>query len=148
MSMNWCAFAIQRLKDYEARKEAAENLKEQIKNLENKFTSIRAATTDGTPVKGGNENKREEMLINNIATREELQKNLDIVQTEIKITESGLSSLTAEENKILRLFYMQRQKGYVDRLCNELFVSKTELYRQKDEALKKFTMICYGIVEL
>lgn len=148
MSLNWSVFAIQRLRDYENRKEAEHNLAEQIKELEDRFVSIRSATTDGTPVKGGNENKREEMLINNIATREELQKNLDIVQTEIKITENGLASLTEEESKILRLFYMQRQKGYIDRLCNELYISKTELYRQKDDALKKFTMMCYGIVEL
>ena len=148
MSLNWCVFAIQRLKDYETRKEAADSLTEQIKNLESKFTSIRAATTDGTPVKGGNENKREEMLINNIATREELQRNLDMVQKEIEITEKGLASLTPEETKILTLFYMQRQKGFVDRLCNELYISKTELYRQKEDALKKFTMVCYGVVEL
>ena len=148
MSLNWCVFAIQRLKDYETRKEAADSLTEQIKNLESKFTSIRAATTDGTPVKGGNENKREEMLINNIATREELQRNLDTVKKEIEITEKGLASLTPEETKILTLFYMQRQKGFVDRLCNELYISKTELYRQKEDALKKFTMVCYGIVEL
>ena len=148
MSLNWSVFAIQRLRDYENRKEAEHNLTEQIKELEGRFVSIRTATIDGTPVKGGNENKREEMLINNIATREELQKNLDIVQTEIKITENGLASLTEEEGKILRMFYMQRQKGYIDRLCNELYISKTELYRQKDDALKKFTMMCYGIVEL
>lgn len=148
MSLNWCVFAIQRLKDYETRKEAADNLTGRIKNLESKFTSIRAATTDGTPVQGGNENKREEMLLNNIATREELQRNLDIVQSEIEITEKGLERLTPEEKRILTLFYMQRQKGFVDRLCNELYISKTELYRQKEDALKKFTMVCYGIVEL
>lgn len=148
MSVNWCVFSIQRLRDYENRKAAIDNITEQIKLLEEKFTAIRSSTTDATPVKGGNENKREEMLIHNIATREELQKNLDITIHEVELIEKGLAALTEDEKRILERFYINRSKGYVERLCDELFISKTELYRQKEEALKKFTMVCYGIVEL
>jgi hypothetical protein len=148
MSLNWCIFSIQRLRDYEDRKRAIDNLTEQINSLEDKFTAIRAATTDSTPVQGGNENRREQMLIHNIATREELKNNLEIIKQEIDITEKGLDVLTETERLILTRFYINRSKGYIERLCDELFISKTELYRQKDEALKRFTMVCYGIVEL
>ena len=148
MSINWCIFSIQRLRDYEARKEAIESLTEQIELLEDKFTAIRSATTDSTPVQGGNENRREQMLIHNIATREELQTNLEIAKSEVEITEKGLAALTENERKILQRFYITRTKGYVERLCDELYISKTELYRQKEDALKRFTMVCYGIVEL
>ena len=48
----------------------------------------------------------------------------------------------------MELFYITRGKKSVERLCEELFVSKTELYRRKDEALRKFTMCSYGVVEL
>lgn len=148
MSLNWSVFAVQRLKDYEDRKRAVKNLTDQIETLEEKYTAIRASTTDGMPVQGGNENKREEMLIHNIATREELQKNLDIIQHEIAVTEKGLEALDDEEKHILRRFFILREKGYVERLCDELFVSKTRLYQKKEAALKKFTLVCYGIVEL
>jgi hypothetical protein len=148
MSCNWCVFSIQRLRDFESRKEAVVNIAEQIKTLEDKFTSIRSATTDSTPVQGGTDNKREEMLIHNIATREELKNNLELTKREIAITEKGLAALTEDERKILTRFYINRSKGYIERLCDELFISKTELYRQKDNALKRFTMVCYGIVEL
>lgn len=148
MSLNWCVFAVQRLRDYEDRKTAVENITEQIKALEDRYTSIRSATTDGTPVQGGNENKREEMLIHNIATREELKKNLDIIQHEISVTEKALDTLTEEEKLILTRFFILRQKGYVERLCDELYISKTGLYNKKEAALKKFTLACYGIVEL
>lgn len=148
MGFNWCIFAIQRLRDYESRKEAIDNLTEQIQLLEDNFTAIRSATTDSTPVQGGNENKREQMLIHNIATREELQNNLEITKREIATTEKGLAALTETEKKILERFYINRSKGYVERLCDELYISKTELYRQKEDALKRFTMVCYGIVEL
>lgn len=148
MSNNWCVFAIQRLRDYEDRLTAVENLTEQLETLEDKFTAIRAATTDSTPVQGGNENKREQMLISNIATRDELQRNLDYVKSEIRITEKGLAVLSKAEKEILQRFYINRTKGCVQRLCDDLYISKTELYRQKDIALKKFTMACYGVVEL
>ena len=148
MSTNWCTFSIERLRDYEYKKTAVESLTEQIKILEDKFTAIRSATTDITPVQGGNGNRREEMMINNISTREELKNNLKITKHEITITERGLEALDETEKKILTRFYINRSKGYVERLCDELFISKTELYRQKDEALKKFTSACYGIIEL
>lgn len=148
MSVNWCVFSIQRLRDYRSKLEAVDSLTEQIKALEDKYTAIRSATTDSTPVQGGNENRREEMLIHNIATREELKNNLKIIEHEIATTEKGLAALTEEETKILTRFYINSQKGYVERLCDELFVSKTELYRRKESALKKFTMVCYGVVEL
>lgn len=148
MSLNWSVFAVQRLRDLEDRKTAVENITEQIKALEQRFTAIRSATTDGTPVQGGNENKREEMLIRNIAEREELKNNLDIITREIEVTEKALDTLTEEEKLILRRFFILRQKGYVERLCDELFVSKTRLYQKKETALKKFTLACYGIVEL
>ena len=148
MSTNWCTFSIERLRDYENKKAAVVSLTEQIKILEDKYKSIRSATTDSTPVQGGNGNRREEMLINNISTREELKNNLKITKHEITITERGFEALDDTEKKILKRFYINRSKGYVERLCDELFISKTELYRQKDEALKKFTSACYGIIEL
>ena len=148
MSVNWCIFSIQRLRDYEDRKAAVDSLTAQIKLSEEKITAIKAAATDGTAVQGGSDNRREEMLIHNIANCEELKNNLEIAKHEIAITEKGLASLTEEETRILTRFYVNRSKGYVERLCDELFISKTELYRQKEEALKKFTMVCYGIVEL
>lgn len=148
MSINWCNFSIQRLRDYESKKQAITNITEQINILEEKYTAIRSATTDGTPVQHGNGNHREEMMINNITAREELKTNLKITKREVAITEKGLAALDETETKILTRFYINRSKGYVERLCDELFISKTELYRQKDVALKKFTTVCYGIVEL
>lgn len=148
MSLNWSVFAVQRLRDLEDRKTAVDNITEQISALEERFTAIRSATTDGTPVQGGNENKREEMLIHNISTREELKTNLDIITREIAVTEKALDTLTEEEKLILTRFFILREKGYVERLCDELYVSKTRLYQKKEAALKKFTLACYGIVEL
>lgn len=146
--MNWQTVAVQRLKNYEAKKLSLETIAEQIKLLESEFTGIRAATTDGTPVAGGNTNKREEMLVGNIAKREELKRNYKIAKGEVNVTEKALEILTEQEQRILYLFFINRPAGHVQQLCEELFVEKSKLYKMKDEALKKFTRACYGVVEL
>ena len=145
--MNWATVSIQRLKDYEIRKQAVENTAEQIEMLEERFKAIRSATTDGTPTPT-NTNRREEMLAYNITMREELKNNLAFAQREIALTEKGLAACTEKEKRILSLFYITRTRNHIQQLCDELYVSKTELYRLKDEALRKFTIAMYGIVDI
>lgn len=146
--MNWQIVSIERLKSYEARRQALHLIPEQLETLEMSFTAIRAATTDAVPVHGGEGNKREEALIDNIVKREELKRNLEIARKEIEITEKGLACLNEEQQKILEMFYIDRPMGHVERLCEELFLEKSRVYALKDEALKKFTVSCYGIVEM
>lgn len=146
--MNWKKISIERLREYEARKEALSLIPEQLEALELSFTAIRAATTDGTPVNGGGGNKREDALINNIAKREELKRSLEIAKRETEITEKGLELLTDEQKKILFLFYIHRTRNHVERLCEELCYEKSKIYELKDEALKIFTMSVCGVVEV
>ena len=146
--MDWKPAAIQRLKDYEARRNSIQLITEQLKNLEMQFTAIRAARTDGEPVKGGEGNRREDMLLSNIVLRDELKANHQIAMREIEITEKGLAALTKEERRILELFYIRRPYDHVSRLCEELSVEKSEVYRRKNTALDKFTIACYGVVKI
>lgn len=145
--MNWATVSIQRLKDYENRRQAVENITKQIELLEERFTAIRSATTDGTPTPT-NTNRREEMLTDNITTREELRYNLSFAKREIALTEKGLAACSEKEKRILNLFFINRTRNHIQQLCDELYVSKTELYRMKDEALRKFTIAMYGIVDI
>ena len=145
--MNWQKESIQRLRDFEARKLALENIKEDRKACELRAHSIRAARTDGEPVKEGG-NKREDALINNIVKRDELAVNLEIAEREVAITESALRTLTEEEHRILYLFYINRPRGHVELLSEELCVEKSRVYELKDIALRKFTVACYGVVEI
>ena len=80
--MNWQTVAVQRLRNYEAKKLSLETMAEQIKLLEYEYTGIRSATSDGMPSSGTNTNKREEMLVGNIAKREELKRNYKIAKGE------------------------------------------------------------------
>ena len=146
--MDWKKISIERLREYEARKEALSLIPEQIETLELNFPALRSARTDATPVSGGMSNKREDMLINNIVMRDELAHNLEIAKREVSITEKGLEKLTEEQKEILTKFYINRSYGYIDTLCEQLHLEKSRIYTLKDEAVKKFTMACYGIVEV
>lgn len=112
--MNWQKISIERLREYEARQQSLSIIPEQIKSLELNFTSIRASRTDGTLTRDGNGNKREEALVNNIAMRDELKRNLEIAKREVEITEKGLSGLTEEQQKILYRFYISRSHGHIE----------------------------------
>lgn len=146
--MDWKTAAIQRLKDYETRKQSVKILEDQIKTLEIQFTSIRGAKTDGEPVTGGDGNRREDMLLTNIVMRDELKANKTIAEREITVTEKGLTALTKEERRILELFYIARPYDHVSRLCEELSIEKSEVYRRKNTALDRFTVACYGVVKI
>lgn len=145
--MNWQKISIDRLRDYETRQRALLLIPEQLESLNMSFSAVRAARTDGTPVKEGG-NKREDALINNIVMRQELERNLEIVEAEIEITEKGLASLTEEEKTVLYKFFINRPRRHIEELCESLNYEKTRIYEIKENALRKFTLACYGIVEL
>lgn len=145
--MNWQKESIQRLRDYEARKQALTNIEEERKACELRAHSIRASRTDGEPVKEGG-NKREDALINNIVKRDELAVSLEIAEREVAVTESALRMLTEEEHRILYLFYINRPRGHVELLSDELCVERSRVYELKDNALRKFTLACYGVVDI
>ena len=146
--MNWQKVSIERLRAYEARLSSLTLIPEQIKALELGFTSIRSARADATAVRGGEGNKREEALIDNIVMREELANNLKIAEREIEITERGLAELTDEQRTILEMFYIDRPRGHIEKLCEELYLEKSRVYTLKEDALKKFTIACYGVADI
>lgn len=144
--MNFQKEAIQDLSTYPQRLKARDNLKERIYILNERYTSLKGVSTS-EPVKGGI-SKQEEKMLDNIAERERLGFSLKIVDELIKLTERGLAGLDSKERRVLDGFYINPIDNHVVRLCDELNIEKSSLYRLKDTALKKFTRSEYGIIEL
>ena len=144
--MNWKKEAVNDLKSYPQRKKSLANIKDRIRILEEQFTSLSGISTD-TPVKGGM-SRQEEKMLNNISEREKLSANSKIAEGLVKLTEKGLEVLEKRERQVLEGFYFEKSDNNVERLCRELNVEKSTLYRIKDAALIKFTRAVYGIVEL
>lgn len=143
--MRWDLVAIDKLKDYNAKKNAAVHIPAEIARLEDAFSNIRSAQTDATPVDGGG-NKREDMMLSNISQRYELWNQLKNVEAELEGIETALAALTDEERLVLERFYINPKKGNADRLCEELGIERPTVYKRKEAAREKFTKLLYGAI--
>ena len=144
--MNWKREAIDKLKNYEAHKQALECLTKEIRRLESAYTGIRSATTDGTPISGGG-NTREDSMLSNIVHRDELKRRLREARLWVAQVDKALAVLDDEERLVLDRFYIHRAKGNVGELCERLNVEQATVYRKRDSALRRFTIALYGVTE-
>ncbi len=144
--MNWKKEAMEKLGDYDAKRNALSSIPAEIKRLELSATSIRSSTSDSSPVKGGG-SVYEDRILSNIAHRQELERSLAEAKAWVDMVDKGLAVLTAQERKILDRFYIHPAKGNVDRLCEELACERSQVYRRKDDALRHFTIALYGRTE-
>lgn len=143
--MNWKEEATQKLRQYNAMRLALQNLPEELKRLEQAASSIRSARIDDTPVKGGT-NRREDMLLSNMVHREELTNTLSQAKLWVSTIDRALGALTPEEKLILYRMYMYPERNALDRLCQELDLEQSSIYRKRDQALNRFVTAYYGIL--
>ena len=143
----WKYRAIDKLKDYTAQKASLSNIPEEIARLESEACSIKSATADGTPVKGGGSG-REDRILSNIVKRGELAMMLDRAKLSVGIVDRGLAVLKDDERRLLDVMYIVQEKGAVNRLMNEYGLQEeSSLYRRVNKALIRFTVAMYGATE-
>lgn len=144
--MNWKREAIDKLKNYEAHKQALENIPREIKRLESAYTGLRSASTENAPVSGGG-GTREDCVLSNIVLRDELKRRLKEARLWVSQVNKALAVLDDEERLVLDRFYIHRAKGAVEALCESLSLEKSAVYDRRDKALRHFTLALYGVTE-
>ena len=144
--MNWKNEAMEKLRNYDAMVSSLINIPKEIERLRVASASIRSARIDGDPVRGGGY-RREEILMDNLMRRQELAWKLEQAQRWVACTEKALETLTPEEALVLRRMYIYPEKGCLERLCSELGVEQSSIYRKRDKALYRFTIALYGGTE-
>jgi len=144
--MNWKREAIDKLKNYEAHRQALENIPREIKRLESAYTGLRSASTENAPVSGG-VGTREDCVLSNIVLRDELKRRLKEARLWTAQVDKALAVLGEEEKLVLDRFYIQRAKGAVEALCESLSLEKSAVYDRRDKALRHFTLALYGVTE-
>lgn len=144
--MDWKTIATDDLREYNARRQSLETLPMQIAEMEAEMTAIRSSGNMDA-VKSGGSGSREDWILGCMVKKEKLLRNLDRAKLWVEFMDKGLAVLTEDERHILDRFYINPAKGNVDRLCEELFVEKTALYKRKDVALRRFTLALYGCTE-
>lgn len=144
--MNWKQEAVDKLRQLEAKETALKTIPEEIARLESAMESIRSASADGSPVRGGGSG-REDMLLSNICTRQELERSLKQTKLWVKSVNAALRVLLQDERRILERFYIRPVQGAAERLSSELGKDVKTIYSKKDRALYKFTVALYGLTE-
>lgn len=139
----WRRQAESDLREYEAKKKSLENIPDQIRELEEKMSSIRSQTADSVSVKGGG-GGRDDAYLNNIVARDRLKANLEDSRRFVSRVSNALSILTEDEKELLRRFYMIPEKGSAYNMASEKHVDHKTVYRWKDDALDRFTIAMYG----
>lgn len=144
--MNWKAEAMEKLSRYDAMRQAKANLPAEIQRLEAAAYSLRGKDMEQAPVRNRG-NRPEDQLLSNLVLRQELMAAMEQADAWLRITDRALSALTPEEKLILHRLYIYPERGSVERLCGELNVEQSSVYRKRDKALRKFTCALYGISE-
>jgi ArpU family phage transcriptional regulator len=75
---------------------------------------------------------------------EEVMRQYEETAAAAELTRIALESLPAKERQVLDRFYINRESGHVDRLCEELGYETSNVYRMKNRALGHFAEVLYG----
>ena len=137
---------MEKLRRYDIMRQALRNIPEEIERLKAEATTLKSVSTDSMFVRGSG-SRQEDARINNIVQRQELEQTLRQVRQWLDITDRGLMALDADERLILQRLYLYPQKGAIDRLCAELGLEQSSIYRKRDQALHRFTAAIYGFLE-
>lgn len=70
-----------------------------------------------------------------------------MIEAEVEATELALSTLSKKHYSILREFYIEREDGFMGRLCEMLCCGKSTVYRHTRLALRAFAMGLFGSVD-
>ena len=145
--MDWRRESAEELREYEAKKFAAQSIPQDLARLRQEAKRIGGAGSSTGPVKGGG-SAWEDKQIDLICKKEKLETSLRQCREWVANVERGLAGLSAEEKLILDRFFMHPTKGNVDRLCQELGLEKSAVYERRDRALRHYTLRRYGVVEV
>lgn len=145
--MRWKEEAQRRLQDYPTVCLAVDNIKEEIRRLEAAGTAISSVRTDLVTVRQSGKRK-EDQLLDNILCRQELTQALEDTKKWIAVTNKALDALDPEEKVLLQRMYIKPVAGGVSQLCMLMNMEKSNIYRKRDRALRKFATVLYGTVAL
>lgn len=143
--MDWKTEAIEKLKDYRAKKESLSQTNAELARLNQEMMGIKSSL--GTEVRIDKSYSFDDRLINIIARKEELKFAQENTIRWLEIIDNALSALNEEERLILHRFYIDRDKNSIERLCEELYLERSRVYKLKDRAIRHFTLVLYGVLE-
>ena len=143
--MRYTDWIIPELRALRLRRDALRSGEERLKVLEARVGRIRSSLDLKQPG-GSGDNAVEESMINDLAERELLERQLRRTYEDVRWVEDGLAALCAEDRRVLDLFFV-RHAGILA-VMDELHVEQSEAYRRKNAALIRLAMAMIGRAEV
>ena len=144
--MRWKEEAVERLESYSAMERAVQTIPQELKRLEMEATTLRGSAMGGTGCRMGR-GGQEDLLLDNMVKRQELERTLEQARLFIRITDQALAVLLPEEKQLMEQLYICPKWGNVNQLTVDLGMARATVYRKRDEALRKFALALYGKAE-
>lgn len=142
--MNWKLEAKEKLQSYPTRRASLSSLKNELRRLEYEAEGLKSPTLRAESVRQS-PSARDDRIVDNLVQRKELERRLRETELWLGTVDGALSALTEQERLVLRRMYMEPGRGNLDKLCEELELEKSMVYRRRDGALERFTSALYGI---
>lgn len=140
--MNWKQQAIDRLKQMPYMERSLECIPTELHRLEQEASTLGSASLSLS--RTANHRSRENRFLNNCMQRQHLRQQLEDARLWLKSTRKALDGLTQEQRQLLQYFYVRPVNDPVDRLCRELGLERSSVYRHRDKALQTFATCLYG----
>lgn len=130
--LNWKGSAVEMLSSYNARVQSLDSLDLQLQRLEQALRDIRMA------------HREDDQVLDNMVKRLELSQARRDAKLCIRLTENALEVLTEQEQQLLKQLYISPRWGNLRELEIDTGMTRSTLYRKRDQALRKFTVALYG----
>lgn len=144
--MNWKTEAINDLKIYAAQKASIDNINLRIELLHEDQYSMRGTTLSPVPTHGGT-SKYEDKLLDCMAEIGRLEKQKEPITGKLRLIEKGLAGLDKRERDVLDKLCINSTPGCIDKLAQEWGYDQRQIYRIRDAALYKYTMLMFGLCD-
>lgn len=140
--INWKKEAIEELKRLEDLKESIHHLNERIELTQNQLYNI-SAVQIGERVGGSGDG--DDVRLSKMVELEELKARKLITEKRVQLLQDCLDKLSEEQRLILNRFYIRHTSDYIEELEEVLYKSRTQIYQEKDRALRRLVRLLYGI---
>lgn len=120
---------------------AVASLPDEIRRVDLALTSARTSRPDSLPGGGGEHDRLERLVVR----RDELKLRLELAELSVRSVERALDALRQDERHILEVMDIDRQRGAVERLREELcYADVSTVHRLEARALDRFSLAMYG----
>lgn len=140
--INWKKEAIEELKRLEDLKESIHHLNERIELTQNQLYNISAVQIGG---RVGGSGDGDDVRLSKMVELEELKARKLITEKRAQLLQDCLDKLSEEQRLILNRFYIRHTSDYIEELEEVLYKSRTQIYQEKDRALRRLVRLLYGI---